>query len=58
MDTDDNGKPFSCSLCPSTFTQKENLSRHIATIHEEKKHTDVPNDEIKEELSQESEGNL
>ena len=42
MDTDDNGKPFSS----------------IATIHEEEKHTDVPNDEIKEELSQESEGNL
>ena len=49
MDTDDNVKPFSCSLCPSTFTQRGNLLRHVATIHEGKKRTDVPNSKVAEE---------
>ena len=49
MDTDDNVKPFNCSLCPSTFTQRGNLLRHIATIHEGKKRTDVPNSKVAEE---------
>jgi len=49
MDTDENVKPFSCSLCPSTFTQRGNLLRHIATIHEGKKRTDVPNSKVTEE---------
>ena len=57
MDTDDNVKPFSCSLCPSTFTQRGNLLRHIATIHEGKKRTDVPNSKLTEE-SYDIEGNL
>ena len=47
MDTDENVKPFSCSLCPST--QRGNLLRHIATIHEGKKRTDVPNSKVAEE---------
>ena len=42
-------KPFSCSLCPSTFTQRGNLLRHIATIHEGKKRTDVPSSKVAEE---------
>ena len=42
-------KHFSCSLCPSTFTQRGNLLRHIATIHEGKKRTDVPNSKVAEE---------
>ena len=46
---EDNGKPFKCSRCPSTFTQRGNLLRHIATIHEGKKRTDVPNSKVTEE---------
>ena len=46
---EDNGKPFKCSRCPSTFTQRGNLLRHIATIHEGKKRTDVPNSKVAEE---------
>ena len=29
-------------MCPSTFSHKGNLPRHIATIHEGKKRTDMP----------------
>ena len=50
MDTDENVKPFSCSLCPSTFTQRGNLLRHIATIHEGKKRTDVSKGQLNSEL--------
>ena len=46
---EDNGKPFKCSRCPSTFTQRGNLLRHISTIHEGKKRTDVPNSKVAEE---------
>jgi uncharacterized Zn-finger protein len=52
-----DGKPFKCSKCPSTFTQRGNLLRHIATIHEGKKRTDVPNSKVTEE-SYDIEGNL
>ena len=52
-----DGKPFKCSKCPSTFTQRGNLLRHIATIHEGKKRTDVPNSKLTEE-SYDIEGNL
>ena len=48
-DREDNGKPFKCSRCPSTFTQRGNLLRHVATIHEGKKRTDVPNSKVAEE---------
>ena len=54
---EDNGKPFKCSKCPSTFTQRGNLLRHISTIHEGKKRTDVPNSKFTEE-SYDIEGNL
>ena len=39
-------KSFKCSICPSTFTMKQNLYQHITTIHDEKKTTEV---EIKQE---------
>ena len=52
-----DGKPFKCSSCTSTFTQRGNLLRHIATIHEGKKRTDVPNSKVTEE-SYDIEGNL
>ena len=52
-----DGKPFKCSSCTSTFTQRGNLLRHIATIHEGKKRTDVPNSKFTEE-SYDIEGNL
>ena len=29
-------------MCPSTFSYRGNISRHIATIHEGKKRTDMP----------------
>ena len=29
-------------MCPSTFSHRGNLPRHIATIHEGKKRTDMP----------------
>jgi uncharacterized Zn-finger protein len=45
---EDNEKPFKCSTCPSTFTQRGNLLRHISTIHEGKKRTDVPNSKVEE----------
>ena len=45
---EDNGKSFKCSRCPSTFTQRGNLLRHISTIHEGKKRTDVPNSKVEE----------
>ena len=45
---EDHGKPFKCSRCPSTFTQRGNLLRHISTIHEGKKRTDVPNSKVEE----------
>ena len=54
---EDNEKPFKCSTCPSTFTQRGNLLRHISTIHEGKKRTDVPNSKVTEE-SYDIEGNL
>ena len=47
--SEDNGKPFKCSRCPSTFTQRGNLLRHISTIHKGKKRTDVPNSKVVEE---------
>ena len=55
--SEDKGKPFKCSRCPSTFTQRGNLLRHIATIHEGKKRTDVPNSKVTED-SYDIEGNL
>ena len=30
-------KPWKCPLCPSTFSHKQNVPRHIATVHEGKK---------------------
>ena len=45
LDYEDNKKRFKCPICPSTFSHKFNLPRHMATIHEGKKRTDL---EIKE----------
>ena len=30
-------KPFKCSICDSSFSQKGTLKRHMASVHEEKK---------------------
>ena len=42
LGSEESGKPYKCPMCPSTFSHRGNLPRHIATIHEGKKRTDMP----------------
>ena len=43
---EENRKSFKCPQCPSTFSHKGNIPRHISNVHEGKKRTNL---EIKEE---------
>ena len=44
-------KPWKCPLCPSTFSHKQNVPRHIATVHEGKKQGEkLTNVDTKEKL--------
>ena len=42
LGSEESGKPYKCPMCPSTFSHRGNLPRHIATIHGGKKRTDIP----------------
>ena len=37
-ESEETKKSFKCPYCPSTFSYKGNLPRHISKIHEGKKH--------------------
>ena len=47
----ENKKSFKCPHCPSKFSHKGNLPRHIAKRHDGKKHKDI---DIKHEKSSNS----
>ena len=51
LDPVDKLKPFKCSICPSTFTLKGNLTKHVQNIHDKKKQFDVSSTNVSEELS-------
>ena len=37
----EGNKPFKCEICVYSSTQKGAMNIHIATVHEEKKHSNV-----------------
>ena len=37
----EDNKPFKCDICDFMSSLKSNLNRHVASVHEEKSHSNV-----------------